>query len=81
MKDSFFAGALIVAGAILIAATEISNGSIGMFLGLPLIVWGIAERIVILIKSNKRNKFAIQSAYHYCKFSTFSTSFMRHSDY
>ena len=54
VKDSFFAGALIVAGAILIAATEISNGSIGMFLGLPLIVWGIAERIVILIKSNKR---------------------------
>lgn len=54
MKDSFFAGALIVAGAILIVATEISNGSIGMFLGLPLIVWGIAERIVILIKSNKR---------------------------
>lgn len=54
MKDLIFAGLLIVAGAILVAATEITNGSVGMLLGIPLICWGIVERIVVLIKSKKQ---------------------------
>lgn len=54
MKDSGFAGSLIVAGAILIAATEIANGSFGMFLGIPLICWGIAERVVTMFKNKKQ---------------------------
>ena len=54
MKDLIFAGLLIVAGAILVAATEIANGSIGMFFGIPLIGWGISERIVVLIKNKKQ---------------------------
>lgn len=54
MKDLIFAGLLIVAGAILVAATEIANGSVGMLLGIPLICWGIVERIVVLIKSKKQ---------------------------
>ena len=54
MKNSIFAGLIIVAGAILVAATEISNGAMGMFLGIPLICWGIAERMTVLIKSKKQ---------------------------
>lgn len=54
MKDSGFAGSLIVAGAILIAGTEIANGSFGMFLGIPLICWGIIERVVTMFKNKKQ---------------------------
>lgn len=54
MKDSIFAGLLIVAGAILVAGTEISSGIMGAYVGLPLICWGIAERIILLIKKQKR---------------------------
>ena len=51
MKDSGFAGSLIVAGAILIAGTEIANGFFGMFLGIALICWGIIERVVTILGS------------------------------
>ena len=54
MKNLIFAGLLIVSGAILVAATEIANGSIGMFLGIQLIAWGIAERIVIFLQNKKQ---------------------------
>lgn len=54
MKDSGFAGSLIVAGAILIAGTEIANGFFGMFLGIPLICWGIIERVVTMLKNKKQ---------------------------
>ena len=54
MKDSGFAGSLIVAGAILIAGTEIANGFFGMFLGIPLICWGIIERVVTRFKNKKQ---------------------------
>lgn len=54
MKDSGFAGSLIVAGAILIAGTEIANGFFGMFLGIPLICWGIIKRVVTMFKNKKQ---------------------------
>ena len=54
MKDSGFAGSLIVAGAILIAGTEIANGFFGMFLGILLICWGIIERVVTMFKNKKQ---------------------------
>ena len=53
MANDIFAGLLIVSGAILIAATEIANGSIGMFLGIPLIVWGIVDKITLVLKKTK----------------------------
>lgn len=54
VKDSIFAGLLIVAGAILVAGSEISSGIMGAYVGLPLICWGIAERIIVLIKNKKQ---------------------------
>lgn len=50
MKNNIFAGLLIVAGAILLATAEISNGSVGVFVGIPLICWGVLERFIPILK-------------------------------
>lgn len=54
MKEIVFSGLLIVAGAILISSSEISNSGIGATIGVPLILWGIAERIVLWLKDKKQ---------------------------
>lgn len=56
MKNSLFAGLLIVSGAILVAATEIANGGAAGCIGLALICWGILERIIPEITKHKKLK-------------------------
>ena len=56
MEKYIFSGLVIIAGAILIAAAEIVNGTFGMLLGIPLICWGILERIIPIIMKLLKNK-------------------------
>lgn len=56
MRNSLFAGLLIVSGAILIAATEIANGGAAGCIGLALMCWGILERIIPEIIETQKTK-------------------------
>lgn len=45
-----FASAMVISGAILIAASVIVNGNPVVYLGIVLILWGIIERFCPLLK-------------------------------